>query len=253
MSRLTKQIFEKIIHQLLCISSKNTSKYINTLSNETRVFIDLCVEPLLSFASEMIIFIFILIFLILIEPEGTFLVITTLLVAIIIFHFLSRKRSSTWGEERQTSEEALIKSMQEPFQGIKEVKIFNITDFIFNIFEKHLIKSTNARKKISILVHMPRIWLEITAILIMTSLVIFTLYFKKDITNILPILAVFAAAAFRIIPSANRILISIQNVRYGLAAADILFNHLDEIEKLKDSEKISNQKNKIKEFHNWIL
>ena len=87
----------------------------------------------------------------------------------------------------------------------------------------------------------------------MTSLVIFTLYFKKDITNILPILAVFAAAAFRIIPSANRILISIQNVRYGLAAADILFNHLDEIEKLKDSEKISNQKNKIKEFHSINL
>ena len=71
--------------------SKNTSNILIFLSNETRVFIDLCVEPLLSFASEMIIFIFILIFLILIEPEGTFLVITTLLVTIIFIFYQERE------------------------------------------------------------------------------------------------------------------------------------------------------------------
>ena len=71
--------------------------------------------------------------------------------------------------------------------------------------------------------------------------------------NILPILAVFAAAAFRIIPSANRILISLQNVRYGFAAADILFNHLDEIRKLKKIEKFSSDDNFISEFENLKL
>ena len=62
--------------------------------------------------------------------------------------------------------------MQEPFHGIKEVKIFNITDYIFSIFKRHLIISTNAIKKISILLYLPRIWLEITAILTMTMLVL---------------------------------------------------------------------------------
>ena len=249
LARITKEMYEKIIHQPYYVFlQKNTSKYINTLSNETRVFVDLCIEPLLSFVTETIIFLFILIFLIIVEPIGTLLVVATLFVAVLIFYVLSRKKSRAWGIQRQESEEALIKSMQEPFHGIKEVKIFNITDYIFAIFENHLLQSTNARKKILVLLHLPRIWLEITAILTMTILVLFTLYFKKDIVNILPILAVFAAAAFRIIPSANRILISLQNVRYGFAAADVLFKHLDEIKKFSNIEKLNNNTNHINEF-----
>jgi ABC-type multidrug transport system fused ATPase/permease subunit len=249
LARITKEMYEKIIHQPYYVFlQKNTSKYINTLSNETRLFVDLCIEPLLSFVTETIIFLFILIFLIIVEPIGTLLVVATLFIAVLIFYVLSRKKSRAWGIQRQESEEALIKSMQEPFHGIKEVKIFNITDYIFAIFENYLLQSTNARKKISVLLHLPRIWLEITAILTMTILVLFTLYFKKDIVNILPILAVFAAAAFRIIPSANRILISLQNVRYGFAAADVLFKHLDEIKKFSNIEKLNNNTKHINEF-----
>ena len=69
----------------------------------------------------------------------------------------------------------------------------------------------------------------------------------------MPILAVFAAAAFRIIPSANRILISLQNVRYGFAAADILIDHLNEIKKLNFDQNLI-IKNKLNEqFKNLEL
>ena len=89
LARLTNEMFEKIIHQPYYVFlKKNTSKYLNTLSNETRVFIDLCVEPLLSFASESIVFLFIIIFLIVIEPIGTLLVIATLFIAVLIFYIL---------------------------------------------------------------------------------------------------------------------------------------------------------------------
>ena len=247
LARLTNEMFEKIIHQPYYVFlKKNTSKYLNTLSNETRVFIDLCIEPLLSLVSESIVFLFIIILLIIFEPVGTLLISVTLLVAVSIFYILTKNKSREWGIQRQESEQELIKSMQEPFHGIKEVKIFNTTEYIFSIFKKNLNLSTNARKKILILLHLPRIWLEISAFLTMTLLVLFTLYLNRELSEIIPILAVFAAAAFRIIPSTNRILISFQNLRYGLAAADILVGHSNEIKKLNFNKNLIIQ-NKLNE------
>ena len=191
-------MFEKIIHQPYYVFlKKNTSKYLNTLSNETRVFIDLCVEPLLSFASESIVFLFIIIFLIVIEPIGTLLVIATLFIAVLIFYILSKNKSREWGIQRQKSEEELIKSMQEPFHGIKEVKIFNITDYIFSIFKRHLILSTNARKNInfaSFTKNMVRNYSNFNNDYTSS----FYFIFKSKLAEILPILAVFAAAALEL-------------------------------------------------------
>ena len=244
LERISKDFFTKIVNQPYSVFfKKNTSKYLNTLSNESRVFIDQCLEPLISVSTEIIIFIFIISFLIFIEPTGSLLIIGVLSIAILLFYFFSKGKTRFWGIQRQKHEEMLVK-------GIKEIKIFNIKNYIFKLFDKNLKESVIARKKINVLVQLPRVWLEIVAIFTLTLLIILSILFNKEIQTIFPIIALYAAAAFRIIPSANRMLIASQNLRYGFASVEKLYESFAEINELDKKNKLSiGQESKIKNFN----
>ena len=230
LERITKEIFDKIVSQPYSLFfQKNSSKYLNTLTNETKIFIDSCLEPFLLVSAELIIFLFIIIFLIIIEPIGSILVILTLSAAMIIFYFSTKNKTRFLGQQRQIYEEKLLKNMQETFHGIKEIKIFNVTKFIYSIFKENLFQTVEARRKMNFILQLPRLWLEIIAVFTMIAVVMMSLFFYNNISNVIPILAVFSAAAFRIIPSANRILIASQNLRYGFVSAEKLIENINDI------------------------
>ena len=54
------------------------------------------------------------------------------------------------------------------------------------------------------------------------------MFLDKNLNSFLPTLALFAVAAFRILPITNRLIISIQHLRYGNPVIINLINNLDE-------------------------
>lgn len=249
LERISKEIYSKIVMQPYSLFfQKNSSKYLNTLTNESKIFIDSCLEPFLLVSAELIIFFFILVFLIIIEPIGSLLVIFTLSSAMIIFYFFTKNKTRHWGLQRQIYEEKLLKNMQETFHGIKEIKIFNVTKFIFSIFIQNLFKTVEARRKMNFILQLPRMWLEIIAVFTMVAVVVVSLIFSNDISGVIPILAVFSAAAFRIIPSANRILIATQNLRYGFASAEKLIENIRDIDDSYKGYDVTSKNFDVKNF-----
>ena len=60
----------------------------------------------------------------------------------------------------------------------------------------------------------------------LTTLVLTMIAQGRDISEVLPALALFAAAAFRLMPSVNRILVAVQSLRYGLPVINVLHDEL---------------------------
>ena len=114
----------------------------------------------------------------------------------IIFYFFTKNKTRHWGQQRQIFEEKLLKNMQETFHGIKEIKIFNVSKYIFSIFSNNLFKTVEARRKMNFILQLPRLWLEIIAVFTMVSVVMITIIFSNEISTVIPMLAVFSAAAF---------------------------------------------------------
>jgi ABC-type multidrug transport system fused ATPase/permease subunit len=91
---------------------------------------------------------------------------------------------------------------------------------------------------ISTLKQMPRLWLEVLAIAGLVVMVLVMLTQGRATESVLPILGFFAVAAFRLMPSANRILGAVQAVRYDLPVINVIFRDMQlpipnkEIEKL---------------------
>jgi ABC-type multidrug transport system fused ATPase/permease subunit len=69
----------------------------------------------------------------------------------------------------------------------------------------------------------PRLLLELMAVLGVVMLIGIMLYFQhENPAAILPVVAVFAAAAFRITPSINKLIVSFQSIKYGSSSIALL-------------------------------
>ena len=99
-----------------------------------------------------------------------------------------------------------------------------------------------------ILQTIPRYYLEFLAIVSLTGLIFFLLYLEYSFSSLIVIVGLFAAAAFKILPSVNRILNSFVNMRYGLASVEVVYNDLilkspNIISSIPKSKKISLNQN----------
>ncbi len=165
-------------------------------------------------------------FLIKIEPLGSILVIIVLSIIGLLFSFFSKSKISVWGEKKVFHQGKSIQTIMEGLAGIKMVKLLGKQSEFYNRFSNHIFKFANF-EKLNILVNqLPRIWLEFFAILALCILMLSILFQGKDYSSVLPVLALFTGAAFRLIPSINKILNSIQVLNFNHASIDIIYNDI---------------------------
>ena len=230
LNRIVYEMMENYLKKpSLYFVSINSSKLINNLFNQANIFISQVVEPLLLIVSETIVFFGILIFLIYFQPFIVPVAIFLLITPTILVYLLVKNKIKLWGIQQQQYEEKVIKNLQETFQGIKEIKIFQKEKSFLSSFTKFFKKSTEARKNILISNNMPRIWLEFFSI-ILFSLFIMLYSNIKTTDEIISSLAIFALAFFRILPSLNRIIQAIQSLRFGHASTARIYQELSDYE-----------------------
>jgi ABC-type multidrug transport system fused ATPase/permease subunit len=73
---------------------------------------------------------------------------------------------------------------------------------------------------------LPRLWLELLGVAGLATLVLTMMAQGRDLATIVPTLGLFAVAAFRLMPSINRVLIAAQALRYCRPAIDTLHEEL---------------------------
>ena len=83
----------------------------------------------------------------------------------------------------------------------------------------------------------PRNYFELSAVLGLVMFIIFSINTGEDLNKLVAVLSVFLLAAFRLIPSANRMLTNIQAIKYGSVSINFLFAELN---KLNSHSKIEN-------------
>lgn len=168
--------------------------------------------------------------LLLIEPIGALLVVSTVGGVGWVFQRLARTHLLRWGEARQFHEGLRIQHLQQGLGGAKDVKLLGREDDFLAQYELHNTGSARVGQRQAVLSAIPRLWLELLAVIGLAALVIVMIKQGKPLDGVLPTLGVFAAAAFRLMPSANRVIGAIQSLRYNLPVIETLHSELSGIE-----------------------
>lgn len=221
----------------------NTSEIVRNLSSESKN-VSSYMMSLLNIISDVTISFFICLFLIYINPLGA--IFTILLITILGFFYFKISSSfiSNWAKIRLFSDGKKIKNIQETFKNIKEIIIRDKKELFFQEFYKHNKNSINTAKKISFLQSLPRLWLEIFALIGIFSLFLINLNLGKTYSEILVIFAVFAFAIYRLMPISSRIIQSIHGIKFYRVSVDLIANEVSMIPKIKEN-------NNFKKFDNF--
>jgi ABC-type multidrug transport system fused ATPase/permease subunit len=189
------------------------------------------------------------IFLIFVEPIGAISIIFFFGLFSYIFNKLTNHRIKNWGYLRQEYDNKTIKLLSEGLGGIKQVKLSSIENFYLKEFNEFDKKKATLNTRIQVLSAIPRLYLELLAVIGVSLLVIIMTLQSKSSTELIPVLGVFVAAAFRMIPSINRIMNSLQTIAFAQSVLDVLAKQFKIIEKFENVEETKTNF----EFNNEII
>ena len=157
-----------------------------------------------------------------IEPIGALIVLCVFGVTAFVFQRATRGQVLRWGQARQKHEGLRIQHLQQGLSGAKDIKLLGRESNFIKQFQEHNLKSVHVNCKQKTLADLPRLWLDVLAMAGLATLVFVMLAQNKSIDAIVPIIGLFAAAAFRLMPSVNRVLGSVQNIRYSIPAVNVV-------------------------------
>jgi ABC-type multidrug transport system fused ATPase/permease subunit len=208
------------------LKSKNSELFRNIKDNANAVG-GLVQNDLILF-SEILVFVGITIIIIIHSSLISILVIIFLISFSIGYLYFSKHLSKTWSLRRQEYESAKIETLQESFDGFKELKILNKEYVFIKNYNENNTKSNLMTLRFNLLYIFPRIYLEIVGALGVLFLIIFNLGStdKNVFLNAIPLLSLYFIAFIRLLPSMNRILNSIETHRFSFLALKIIYKEL---------------------------
>ena len=220
--------------------NNNSSKLIRNINE-----IDLVVhifKSLVLLINEVIVFLGISTFVILYEPTGSLIVILFLGFFGYLFYKKIQTKAEAWGKTRQIHSGFSLKYLQEGFGSIKDLKILQRSnEFVKNFTSNNKILKLCEIKQ-NFVDSLPKLWLEWLVVLGFVLLIFVTIFQGKELSYIVPLLGLFAAAAFRLMPSLTRIMNAGQSILYHHAAMDAVINEFNQEKTLGNINTISSKK-----------
>ena len=204
----------------------NSSKLIRNISEiDLVVFI---LKSLILLINEIVIFLGIAVFVILYEPKGSLIVILFLGSFGYLFFKKIQIKAKEWGKTRQIRTGLRLKYLQEGFGSIKDIKILQRSNEIVKAFTANNKIVNLCELKQNFIDSLPRLWLEWLVVIGFILLILLMVFQGEELLYIVPLLGLFAAAAFRLMPSLTRIMNSVQGIFYNRPAVDSVYKEFNQ-------------------------
>lgn len=183
--------------------------------------------------------------------------ITIVLLLVLAFFALTvfkrlQKKTRELGIRKQKMEASILQTLQQAFQGAKEIKVFHKEEYFIDEFEQRYKNNVAITRESNLLAGLPKYLIEtisISVILIMLAMGI--MYGGESSQQLLMQLSVFAVAAFRLLPSVNAIYAYMNTIMYNRASLDLVYHDLKESEILSCNQRKNESKERL-EFYDKV-
>ena len=225
-NKLGYDLFKKYLsNKFSYFLGKNSSSFIRSLSTD----LNLLSSSIINYAIitlESLILTFILILLFLYNFKITLITLLIFSLFILIYFRISKKKIKNWANNRLAAENDKVKILKESLTFIREIKIYNLLNYFSNLFDASNKKLSSTMFKHVYLQSTVRLLLEMLTVLLVLIGIVFLAY-NVNINSIVPTIGLYVAAAFKLIPSLNRIITSYQAIKF---VNPVLENYLNELQ-----------------------
>jgi len=163
---------------------------------------------------------------------------TTLLVLIFgttIYARVTKPRMKYFGQLRAKIEPPRTRYLLQGFGGIKDIQVLGRGDDFSTQFESQNFRVQDATLRSGILKTMVPMWTEMLAMSGLIVVIWVMVWQGRTPERIIPLLGLFVVATWRFVPSINKVVALINNIRYSLPAVNSLYS---EFEYIKSQDEI---------------
>ncbi len=201
--------------------------------------------------TEIFIFFSIGVLILIIDFKSSLILIISFLFFASIYFIFTKKIIYNFGQIRQISTGRLLKVLQEIFGSIKDIKLKKSENFFEKLFGKDINDFTIAAYKSNTINEIPRYLIEVVFVFILFLIIFTNMSNNNDFQKIIPLLAVYLAAGFRILPGVVKLSGYLQTIQSLKPSLDLLYKEFNDTERY--NEKRENIINDNINFNNDIV
>ncbi len=201
--------------------NKNSSKLVSNLTVETDIF-ENSLSSLITIIVESILLIILFGFIFFLNP-----VISAVLFSFSFFFLYStytilKKRTKKLGGDRVEIDAVRQKTLQQSFNGIKEIIVFNNREYFVKNFHKLIENIKSFIIKFTFINKLQKILVEMFVIISIIFFIILLVFQGFDYSKITALIGVYLLAIIKIIPSINKTVTAINYLQYASKSVQTL-------------------------------
>ena len=204
--------------------SRNSSEYIHTTQNLVDEFSGSIIVTGMKMVSDGIVAMVIMIMLAITNFNALLILSSLLLVSLMIYDRIFRKKMKTYGKLANISAMRMVKGIHEGMEGLKEVRVLGHEKYFLNKVKSGATEHGQYSMYRSIVGTIPRYLIELIMILFVVLIVIITISTNNNVSELVPVIAMFGIAAIRLIPAANGIIKGVMAFRFQRDSVSRLYN-----------------------------
>ena len=231
---------------------KNSSELIRAVNLDTSQIYEIVLNCLLI-ASNGLTALALILTLLVTNVVMTIVIAVLLAITACVILFIIQKKTRYYGRRNQQLSGSLIKYLQQAFEGVKEIKIIGNEKFFIDRYVTTYRDQTEIGRKFNLTNLLPKYLVETVCIVGIMLFLGYNIIFIPTYMDIIPQLAVFVAAAVKLLPSVNALYSYANTIIYHKAAIDVIYRDVKEANELNNGELLLEQNCRKMDFDQDIV
>jgi ABC-type multidrug transport system fused ATPase/permease subunit len=221
-NRITQSLFENYLKQPYEYHLTNSSSVLLRNVSEYSGAVLFFLGPSLILLGDILTGIGFLVVLMVVQPVSTVIIGVLFGLSSWTILRLTRRRAKIWGEQRMVYRAAINNALLSGFGGVKEIKLFGRDREVIELHRSSIYAVSRTVYMFNVIQSIPRAMFEVLAVGSIAATIIISRLRDQSLEEATLIIALFGVVAFRMLPSINRIVVSLQQIaltRPGLEGA----------------------------------
>ena len=210
-------------------TAKSSSELLRNINQDTADFFGV-IQAIVQLITEGLVVCALIVYLF--SQDRSITIAVGLMLGILIMIFLKIYKSSLlrMGERNRYYEAQVTKWVQQAFGGIKEVKVMNKEEFFYDKYDEAFQGRVRSEYAYHTMITIPKPLIEAVCMASLLGAAGIKIAMGVNVAYFVPTLSIFVVAAYRLLPSFNRITEYLGTIAYQKPAVSAIYRDLKEID-----------------------
>lgn len=210
--------------------NRNSSELLRNIISETHLLVYNVFVSLLNIILNIVTMVFIVAFLIAVQPVFSLLAMITLGALSWSMMKLVERKTQFFGQEEMQQRQVSNKTVLEALSGIKDIQVLGREEHFISQFNLSIARRARARYFIEMVQSFNRPVFETITVIGVLGLALVLTANAQSIERTIAVLALFAAATYRLMPIFQGLVTEINSLRYHIYSVDPVFDDLQQLQ-----------------------